>query len=158
MQLSTRLCEKAFSSRLVPLKSAQLGGFDMEKCPICSGGAEKLGSSFENEPRFHFSCQLCGEYWISHPLMVQHIENYAEPYIVAGLVRNLTEEGKVVFLTTDNIADLVSSVPLPKTPFESIDLLLEYIFKKANRAGEAISLAPQLLFPIIYAKDHEEFF
>ncbi len=90
-------------------------------------------------------------------LMVQGIKNYADPHIVSGLVRNLTEAGEDVYLTTENIADLVSSVPLPRTPFESIDLLLEFIFQKANRPGKAVNLLPHKLYPIIYAKDAEEF-
>jgi hypothetical protein len=136
--------------------SAQLGGFDMAECPICSGEAQRLPVDYA-DMQYRFSCQLCGKFRITHELIVHGINTYAEPYIVSGLVRNFTEAGQEICLTTENIEDYVSSIPLPETPFEAIDLLLEFIFQKANRPGETIDLLSYNWFPIVYARDRKEF-
>jgi len=130
----------------------------MEKCPLCGN----ILSNSDNDPRnpflYHNNCNACGNYTISKPV----IDGLNEPkikdkrYILSGLIREATENGRHVKLTKDNYIDLLYSTPTPRGPIEAIDRILLFIYNSTKFVSDYVSLTT-IDYPIAYAKNTEDF-
>lgn len=90
-------------------------------CPICQKHAERIDRGLYD---FLIKCPRCGNFIISDELDATYNESYAPRYLLSGAIRNLSEEGIKIKLTTENVSDIINSVRVPTSPHEIIDLFL----------------------------------
>jgi hypothetical protein len=128
-----------------------------KKCPICLNPATTTPLS--TGTAFNVSCKVCGKYLISYPVADSDELLYHEKrYLLSGAIRSLSEQGvKVEILTLEDIETILDSMSVPSDPLEAIDLLLKYLYRKASKADEYVYLNLVLDYPILFAKDADEF-
>jgi len=125
------------------------------KCPICLNPATITPLS--TGTAFNVSCKVCGKYLISYPVADSNELLYHEKrYLLSGAIRNLSEQGvKVEILTLEDVETILDSVSVPSDPLETIDWLLKYL--KTSKADEYVPLNLANDYPILFAKDTNEF-
>jgi nucleoside 2-deoxyribosyltransferase len=126
------------------------------ECPICSESAHIV---YSQGARMDVSCERCGKYCIGIPIASsRELAKHKKRHILAGAIRNLSEQGvKVEISTLEDIETILDSVSEPSDPLEAIDLLLKYLYRKASKADEYVYLNLVLDYPILFAKDADEF-
>ena len=130
----------------------------MEKCPLCGNKLSESKTDPHNPFLYHNNCNACGNYTISKPV----IDGLNEPeikdkrYILSGLIREATENGRHVKLTKNNYIDLLDSTTLPKGPVEAIDRILLFIYNSTKSISDYVKLTP-IDYPIAYAKNMKDF-
>jgi hypothetical protein len=127
-------------------------------CPICLKTAR---IAFFVSSR-DVSCEVCGKYFCSEAVAMAAAAGNLVPdekrYILSGAIRNRSEWGEnVEILTKKDVETLLDSVSMPSDPLEAIDLLLKHLFRKASRADEYVPLNIVVDYPILFAKDANEF-
>ena len=127
-----------------------------KECPICSNPAN-VSSLDPLDQMFKVKCRICGEYRISHEADRFAPQIREKPHILSGIIRNRSEQGEKVSITTENIQTLLDSVSIPTDPFETIDLLLKHLFRKAGSSGSFVTLDATLDYPLLYAKNRDVF-
>jgi nucleoside 2-deoxyribosyltransferase len=126
------------------------------ECPICS---ESAHIAYLQGARMDVSCERCGKYCIGIPIASsRELAKHEKRHILVGAIRNLSEQGvKVEISTLEDIETILDSVSEPSDPLEAIDLLLKYLYRKASKADEYVYLNLVLDYPILFAKDADEF-
>jgi len=129
-------------------------------CPICKKPAntqrERLGGN-----QFVI-CDRCGEYEITHTLMVTWQESERERLAPAlsGLCRELKEtNGEPPVLMTTNLEEFVSRFPVPNMDDldAKLEKLLAAIKRRSDHFGSHVQLVAYQDYPLAYAKNDEEF-
>lgn len=125
-------------------------------CPICKIEAEvnRLAAGTEG---YRIVCKRCGVFIVSGTLFNSDLSRITEPYLLSGVVRNLYERKNRVSITSSDIKKLIESFPTPKDPFQQIDLLLEYVYLKAQKITNIVELNQGDDYPIVFAEDYKEF-
>ena len=104
------------------------------------------------------SCERCGEYLISTVAKTDTgLVSDEKRHILSGIVRNRFEQGETVLITGENVKTIFDSMAVPSDPLEKIDWLLKYLFRKASKADEYVTLNLANDYPILFAKDTNEF-
>ena len=128
-------------------------------CPICRthfASFDRLGQRDEYEVH----CLVCGTYEISATLAAMHWngnDTFGPPHLLAGAMRYRTSRGERVSLDTVNMEGLIESVPVPRTPFEQIDLIVRDLGHKTGSFGEQVTYDPRTSYPIAFCRDGYEF-
>ncbi len=133
---------------------------NLKYCPLCLSTEEivkeNIGLTSSSGAHYNIECKKCGHYEIDEFLAdVKKVKSYVEPYILSGITRHHFEKGHMIHITEKNIQEYISNANIPKDPFESMDILLEYIYDKTIDVGKQITFNFQNDYPIIYAKDSE---
>jgi ribosomal protein S27E len=127
------------------------------ECPICSKSAHTV---YLQGARMDVSCERCGKYCIGIPIAgSRELAEHEKRHILAGAIRNLSGQGiKVEILNLEDIELVLDSVTAPSDPLETIDLLLHHLLpKKGGKASEYVEWSAPTDYPILYARDSEEF-
>lgn len=135
----------------------------MDKCPICLNPNKlKEKIRFDIKQHIYFiKCKVCGDFKISETATeyMYNLEQDSTPrHIISGIVRNRYESGDDLMLTPPEIGKLLDSTSLPsEDPFEKIDLLLKYLYKKTNKSSDTIKLETSEDYPILYLEQFHDF-
>lgn len=131
------------------------------KCPLCLKPAQFAPGRLmtpEATTGYIVSCERCGEYLISMvAVTASDLVPNEKRHILSGIVRNRFEQGVPTHITTENVQAILDSMAVPSDPFEAIDLLLKYLLRKAGRAGDLVSVNLLTDYPVLFAKDPDEF-
>lgn len=124
-------------------------------CFVCEGGA-KSGPRPGNSEITDFDCARCGIYGITYNA-TSSIKQIPDRYILSGVLREQSDLGKPLTLSMDNIERLIQSAIIPADPIESIEYLLQHIYKWTQSADRSVPFVPANDFPLVYAKNTGEF-
>lgn len=124
-------------------------------CPFCQKEAE-VSSCTGGRDCFNVTCRTCGRYEITGTDYSTDQRKYGELHILSGIIRNQYEEGIKVSLNTRTLENIKDTVTIPKDPFEIIDKLLIYIFKKAKKIHIPIKIDINYDYPILFLENGEE--
>jgi len=103
------------------------------------------------------SCARCGQYQITRSAAVNlKFRKAEERPLLSAVTRNASEFGTPLKIKENDFDRLISSAP-QYTPFEKMDRVLEYVGRKAPTFARTVSLAPQLNYPVAFARDETEF-
>jgi hypothetical protein len=130
---------------------------DQPTCPICLRPAH-LASSLTGAAVYDVSCKACGQYCITMSAAASTgLVSDEKRHILSGAVRNRFEQNEKVHISTTNLEAILDSVSIPSDPFEAIDLLLKYFLRKAGKTSDVVRLDMENDYPIVFAKDQDEF-
>lgn len=101
---------------------------------------------------FQVTCRTCGVYRIQH-LFFRMVMSFESERCVplSWATRNATERGEQPDLWDGNYQEIINSMPHP-TPVEQMDLVLDYLERKAGRDNLPVPLDPKTDYPIAYAQ------
>ena len=119
------------------------------RCPL--SGHKSEAKSLHNALGRRISCPACGTYDISDGANVKGRE-----YILSGIARRRSDEGRLITISTENVDDLLSSVVPPRDPQEVVDLILEHIAAKVRTFPEDVTFDPEKDYPLAFARDDRE--
>jgi len=123
-------------------------------CPVCQSNNEIVREAPYGRDAFIVKCKYCGEYQISRTAAASDLSRYAPRWKISAAIRTKYENKENVVLS--DIPSLLESIIFPEDPFEYIDKLLEYIFRKSGKVGNTVNLNPHD-FPVICAENEEQF-
>lgn len=131
---------------------------ELIKCPLCSSTEEininKIGLTSSGNPHYIIECKKCGHFKIDEFIVdVAKVESYIQPYILSGITRHQFEKEHIIHITKNNIKEYISNSNIPKDPFDSMDILIEYVYDKTKDLGQYININLQNDYPLIYTKD-----
>jgi len=127
----------------------------MEKCFVCTYDAEII-----NRPEidsYDVECPVCGKYRINRTSASSNLKDKYKMHLLSGALRFHSELGKMIEIDTSNINDIITSVPRPNNPIESIDSVIRFILRKMKYAGDSVSINPITDYSICFAHNSEEF-
>lgn len=128
-------------------------------CPLC--GLQNVSSQFSNNDfrSSVFHCPACGIFTLTDLARTFYVEKYERnKYILSAISRRAWEYGgEPPSFTTRNIESCLDERRLPDTLVDRIHLILEYLMKKSQRAGDSVKIHIEKDYPIAYAKDPAEF-
>lgn len=125
------------------------------QCPICR---TMLTNSYgDPAPRAMFvNCPVCGKYQISERLATNiHGRQVPESYLYSAAIRERQLNEENVWI--EDLDVLLDSVKLPQNPFEKINKILLYVFKKSASFEEFCDFSPVYDYSTGYAKSIDEF-
>jgi hypothetical protein len=131
-----------------------------EKCPICDHDKAEMYRLSDSSDRRKVKCDYCGEFIISRTLQLtasRNFDQFGERFYYSGILRNRFEEGIKTEIHKNNIKKLPDSVFIPENPIQTIDHLLKVISKEAKRPSEKIYFDRRTDFPLLFAKNQDEF-
>jgi nucleoside 2-deoxyribosyltransferase len=145
-----------------------------ENCPVCKRpGAETSGHDptpgwrgsddplfYGPKPLLSIKCLACGDYKIDEELAlkVKKSSNDEQRYILCALIREKSEAGIEVRITTDEeLNELYRSEIPPEGPLDSIDRIIDFVHRKTRSADSGTSLHPDFDAPVAFAKSKSEF-
>ena len=129
-------------------------------CPICLSREATIsyGQGGVDVDAFAVDCPLCGRFQLSRTLAATDVEHaYGPRWILSAAIRNRYEKEEDVTLLTNTVETLLKLARLPTDPFESINLLLRHTHRMAEGPGKAVEFNVNTDFPLVYARDPEEF-
>ena len=124
-------------------------------CPLCKQDAEyrPLEQSFGRR----VSCDRCGTYLIEDEAIFE-LEDHSDAYILSGITRRQSDEGKPATISSRNIVDLVASVVPPAGPQELLERTLMYIASQVGgKFFDALNLDPAKDYPVVFATGKRDF-
>jgi len=124
-------------------------------CPVCQSNNETVRNSPGGRAKV-VDCKYCGKYEISRTVAAVDLTKYAPRWKISSAIRNKFLNGEVINLHTGNIKSLVESTVYPEDPFDFIDKLLEYVYRKTGKVGNTVKINPYD-FPIICAESEDQF-
>jgi nucleoside 2-deoxyribosyltransferase len=127
-------------------------------CPVCKW--EPIGlQPLRNIDAFEVDCPRCGKYKISGTATVVVGNDIYDPdrHLISGHIRNKTEDGDYVVIMSDSLKDIVKQARPPRNPFEAMDRLIQYAYRKSPAMGESVCLNLDRDYSLIYAKGSGEF-
>lgn len=128
-------------------------------CPICFFQYVAV-ETVPGSTRTTVRCRRCGEF-ILNPSVESSLEALTEHgnhrYLLSAVLRESSERGHALELTTYNVPDLISAARAPQDPFEAIDRLLLHLFDKAETPTASVEIYPDQDYPLVYARDGQEF-
>lgn len=115
-------------------------------CWICGRGATAY--RLDKREGSHIHCGLCGKYWISSSLYASgHTD--VETWKLSSAVRMLTEKGVDINLYSNNYKGLIGQTRFPDNPFELMDALLRFLYRRDPKIGANIVCDSQSDYPAI---------
>ncbi len=127
-----------------------------DTCPVCGSNNESVINAPGGRDAYIVNCKYCGKYEISRTASAMDLTRYAPKWKISAAIRNKFENGDNIILHTANIKSLVDSILYPKDPFEFIDKLLDYVYRKTGKVGNTVTLN-SYDFPIICAESEDQF-
>lgn len=126
-------------------------------CPLSEHSAKVELNTGEKDV-FRVECPACGKFLITEEaqLGLTSIVD-SRLHVLLGVVRESSERGICLTITTSNIQNLLDSAQVPRDPLDSMDRILFYIQRKSLSPSAHIQLFTQTDFPIAYALVPDEF-
>jgi len=132
----------------------------MDSCPICNSKLEDIRRD-SDRGIFYIKCGVCGEYSVTDEaaeLLIQDPVHRDRKYVLSGVVREETEHGNFIKLTTKNINDVLASASVPEGPLEAMDRILLNMQGHATTFSSPIEVKADRDYPVAYAKNPDEFY
>ncbi|MBS4028969.1 MAG: hypothetical protein KGZ58_10055 [Ignavibacteriales bacterium] len=130
-------------------------------CPICKQKEAKLIIEQDFGMLKNFDCQVCGNYIakdsIINSIINDKLEGRDDLYILSGVIKHATFNGKKLELDTDNIDALIKNANTPKDIFESIDRILIYFAQNTHDYSSSVTINPSYDYPLIYSHSESDF-
>ena len=130
----------------------------MDKCPLSPHQAEVV--TLQSTDVDHVTCEACSTYRITYEARLELAGTSSRvagrEYILSGLARRGSEEGRPITISTENVDDLLASVVPPRDPQEVLDRIISYVGAKAPSFDDGVNLAPENDYPIGFARNAEE--
>ena len=129
---------------------------DFEKCPICG---KEITTDSIGFLTIDVNCETCGDYRIA-PEAISALQNSpkynSKKYILSAVLREANENGRKIRVSTKNIQEILDSASIPDGPWETIDRILLYVYRKGETAAFYVPFTGKD-YPIVYAKDYDEY-
>lgn len=114
----------------------------MSECPVCKNDLCAPRSSFGHRDAYRFSCPHCGDFILSHSLLVNlphDLETHQDAAAkISHALRRAQEKNRVAEFSTATVAEVLKR-PLPR-PQEQADLLIRWLAQNVLGPGEPVSL------------------
>ncbi|MCK4445709.1 MAG: nucleoside 2-deoxyribosyltransferase [Candidatus Marinimicrobia bacterium] len=127
----------------------------MGKCFVCNNEVKIIDRL--DIDSYDVECPTCGKYRINRTSASCSLKDKYKMYLLSGALRFHSELGRMIEVDTSNINDIISSVPKPNSPIESIDFVIRYILKNMKYAGDLVSINPITDYSICFAHNSDEF-
>jgi hypothetical protein len=129
----------------------------MAQCLIC--GSENAEVSESQHPIMQIQCPICGLYAISDLVVRMKLleQERDRIHLVSAYTRQMSDLGKPVTITTENLPKIFDSVPKFSSPLDNINLTLLLIMKRQTRADDYVNLNITTDYPLVYAHDSGEY-
>ncbi len=125
----------------------------MDKCPLSGHSATLV--TMQNMDGTWFTCEVCGEYGLTREALFSAYAKGRE-YILSGITRRESDEGRRITISTDNIEPLLDSVVPPRDPQEVLDRLILYAGHRATTFSDVVNVGIGNDYPIAFARNGEE--
>lgn len=128
-------------------------------CPVCLHESARVQNNPSGRDALIVECPRCGDFSISRTLAHSDIEQaYGPRYLLSASLRNRYEQGnQQSTLLTNTVENLLDIAREPSDPFDSMDLLVQHIANMSGGPGKGVKLNPHHDFPLVFARDEEEF-
>jgi hypothetical protein len=124
------------------------------RCIICANPVQVNPATFL-KPEHHIKCEICGEYKSSQGPLFNFNAPQHKAFIYSSIIRENYENGNILWI--DSLINSQTALVFPNSPFECIDKLLLYIYKKTSMFGLYIGLDQTSDYPVAYAQNSHEF-
>ena len=84
-------------------------------------------------------------------------ENRQKISLLMGILRENSEAGNTLLVTTSNLPALLEAARPPHGLFDAVDRLLQWVHAKAKSPADGVHLNPSMDYPIVYGADQQEF-
>ncbi len=125
-------------------------------CPICRHPLVEWYKQ-PNQVRYRATCEYCGEFSITWEAQ-QYVEGESftpRRHRLSGMIRNATQRGSVVEISSGDVDRLVDAAPVARTPLALLDDLLLLIAERATSFSEEIPLEGTV-YPLLYLRGAQE--
>lgn len=129
----------------------------LDKCPICLNSDVQVSRPAGGHLAYDIECKRCGNYRISETAASMYLKNYGPLYLLSAAIRNRFEREGRIELSTRTFETLLDSVSKPSDPIETIDLLLQHIFRKTGKISKSVVFTEND-YPLLFAEDVNEFY
>ena len=127
-------------------------------CPLSGHDSQVTG--LLNTIGRRISCPACGTYELDDltNLGLGYDESSAKgrEYILSGLARRASDEGRPITISTENIDVLLGSMVPPRDPQELLDRLILYLGAKATTFVAQVVVNLEDDYPIAFARNAKE--
>lgn len=123
-------------------------------CSICKS-EEARSSGLSEVDDYLIDCPICGNYRITDMAEIDIDKALANrKHLLSGVIRehNLANPGSTINITTENMEQLVNSVP-PSLVTEKIDRLLLNFEKMCSHPGDKFDVNKETDYPLAYAEN-----
>lgn len=133
---------------------------NQHKCPICDEGAKgpyQVGTTL----MFQYDCPRCGTFDLSHQAAgyIRSEEFKEKRHLLAGVLRNASDNGQVLQVKTHNADELVARAPKHLRISTLLDKLLLFIIEQAATANlKHAVVIPSVDYPLYYLRNSDELF
>lgn len=106
-----------------------------------------------------YETKTCGTYRVTHEaeaLLREGLSWEEKKYLLAGTVREASENGQELLITAENIDAIIASANPPKTPIEAIDRVLLFLLTFSDDPSRYVSLEHED-FTITFSRNFKEF-
>lgn len=131
-----------------------IGKHDTQSCWIC-GRNSKIYQDGARDA-YIVSCPLCGMYKISGTLLASE-EKSVEEWKLVSAVRMMYDRGMQADLNSHSYKLLVEQTRFPDNPFELMDALLRFLFRRDPKIGANIVCGAQNDYPAIGLQSPDQF-
>jgi len=132
----------------------------VSNCFLCELPDIELLPKVGNPLNIQVKCPICGYYTITELVvgsgLLKNVS--AKRHLLSALTRQASDARNPMTITTENLEQLLDSVPKFDTPLENINLTLLLVMKKQSRADEYVNLNPQTNYPLAFVHDAAEFY
>lgn len=125
-------------------------------CPVCREhqGTRELESTGDVR---EIDCPRCGRFGVSGSLDIElangiHASRTSD---LVGLLRERSEAGSKIVLTTDNLVAFLDAAHRPRSPIEAADRLLIYMAGRTDTFATRVELA-STDYPIVYGAGRQD--
>jgi nucleoside 2-deoxyribosyltransferase len=108
---------------------------------------------------YRVRCRVCGIYVIDH---FRAIHIHSEPdfgqnrHILSGMIREATDAGEEFHVGDLPVGEIISGAAVPRDPFQTMDRILLYVFRKTRSPVDWLDLHPEDR-SIAYLRSDKEF-
>ena len=128
-------------------------------CPLCKDSqGVSVKVAFSTDVRT-YSCARCGRFDVTE----EGLDYLAEPefrasaHLLSGLTRAASDRGVPLTIMQKNLDQLLQAANRPRDIADGSNRLLQWIGARSGTFGEAIEVQPFRDYPILFARNGEEF-
>ena len=125
---------------------------DSAKCPLCGGVPNQAGYERDRD-LFAAECERCGRFKITDEALIALQPE--QKYLLSAFCRRARHGNSFVTILSNNISQLVDSLPKYSPP-EKMDNLLDLIAEMTVGPGEVSQFHNERDYPLLIARDRGE--
>ena len=85
------------------------------------------------------------------------LSKFGQRYLLSAIVRNRSELGEIVYLSTGTLEHLVDGAPKFEDPYTKLDFLLKHVYRLSGRVDKWVQFDFAYDYPLLYCEDQQEF-